>query len=56
MALTKFLKEDTYGRRVPEGKEHFPLGDLDRFRPNARFRACTGEVERHEGLEAPKKL
>ena len=55
MALMNFLKEDTRGRRAPEGKEHLPLRDLDRFRPSARFRARTGEEDRHGGLETPKK-
>lgn len=43
----KFLIEDTHGRRVSEGKEHLPLRDLDRCRPNTRLRAHTGEVDRN---------
>lgn len=42
-----FLIEYTHGRRVREGKEHLQLRDLDRCRPNTRFGAHTGEVDRN---------
>ena len=47
MALMNFLIEDIHSRRVPEGKEHLQLKDLDRFKSNTKFKAHTGEVDRY---------